>query len=155
PDKRLLRFARRSLLCVSQSDVLGIGKSVPVGCFGGFFDLVVRLLEQFLGLCSVAVHVKFICALRSRNLRIGLVDQALCCSEVGVAAPTHILSSEETAGHEPEAQNGAEDNVACFHRKTLRSKNTDACSGTQPKNRAIFGSGAVTEVIGGVCINKL
>ena len=50
---------------------------VFVSGFGGFFEFVVDLLEEFLGFCGVAVHVEFVGFLGFADFLEGLIAETL------------------------------------------------------------------------------
>ena len=86
---------------------------VAVCRLGREFQLLVRLVQQILGLLSVAIHVPLIGLLRVQNLLPGLVAQSLRGSQIRVAAGRNVLRRFLRDGarsdQEQSAENGSDD----------------------------------------------
>lgn len=93
-----------------------------VGVAGRFPNLPVGLLEQLLGMGSVAVHVPVIGALSGDEIIIRLVGEAFGLRQVRVAAPQVsvtvaivVLRDGKPSGNTGEGEDGHPDELAWVH----------------------------------------
>lgn len=71
---------------------IGAGSSLVifVGRFGCRLQLLVGLIQKFLGMSSVALHVEFIGLLRGADLFKGLLGESLRCGQVRMPRPANV-----------------------------------------------------------------
>ena len=85
------------------------GRLVTVGGFGGSLQFAVSLVEEFLGLLRVTIHIPLVGFLRGHNLAISLIAEALRGSDIRVAIRVYIalrrsLRDGDAGGCETQAQ---------------------------------------------------
>src|SRR5579863_5879716 len=100
-----------------------------VGGFSRGLQFAVCLIEQFLGLLRVTIHVPLVGVLCILDAAVGLVAESLRRGEIGMMVGVDValrrsLCEGDARGCETQAQNAAHYPLMCkFHIHDLRKKN--------------------------------